>query len=71
VATAEVREVAADVDAAALRDLEREATTRHATVIGRFNAQSTVARGTTVDLAVDTRALQFFDLETEFAITDV
>jgi multiple sugar transport system ATP-binding protein len=70
VATAEVREVAADVDAAALRDLEREATTRHATLVGRFDAQSTVARGNTVDMAVDTRALHFFDLETELAIAD-
>src|SRR3954453_5184612 len=39
VATAEVREVAADVDAAALGELEREATSK-ATLIGRFDAQS-------------------------------
>jgi multiple sugar transport system ATP-binding protein len=68
VATAEVREVAEDVDAAALRELEREATS-NATLIGRFDAQSTVERGDTIEISVATRALQFFDLETEEAIT--
>jgi multiple sugar transport system ATP-binding protein len=67
VATAEVREVAADVDVAALGELEREATSK-ATLVGRFDAQSEVARGDLVEIAVVTRALQFFDLETENAI---
>ncbi len=39
-----------------------------AAVIGRFNARSRVQEGEEVEMAVDTRALHFFDLETGLGI---
>ncbi len=65
VVTTEVKEVAADVDPAALDVLESE---RRAVVVGRFDADSAVQPGETIDMSVDTRRLHFFDLETETAI---
>ena len=67
VTTAEVREAAEDVDAAVLSDLTQEAS--RATLVGRFDPQSTVTRGDTVEIAVRATGFQFFDLETERAIT--
>jgi multiple sugar transport system ATP-binding protein len=67
VATAEVREVAEDVDAAVLSDLNLEAS--KATLVGRFDPQSTVRRGDMIQISVKATVFQFFDLETEKAIT--
>jgi len=41
-----------------------------ATLVGRFGARSRVRDGETVQVAVDTRALHFFDPETGFGIYD-
>jgi multiple sugar transport system ATP-binding protein len=70
VVTAEVREVAGDVDVAALEQLEREARSRRSVVIGRFESQRRLTTGETVEAAVNTGRLHFFDLETELAIYD-
>jgi multiple sugar transport system ATP-binding protein len=50
-------------------DLLGEHADRHGTTfVGRFDAASTVKPDTTVELAVDTNKLQFFDLDTGHAI---
>jgi len=68
VATEEVREVAADVDPAALVELETEAVQHRSVFVARFSAESEVHPGDPVQMAVDTRRLHFFDLESELAI---
>ena len=40
------------------------------TMVGRFGARSKVAEGATVEVAVDTSALHFFDPETSLGIYD-
>jgi multiple sugar transport system ATP-binding protein len=63
--TEDVRELAEDVGD------ERKATAdpeQHTTMVGRFNARSKVKEGETVDVAVDTRSLHFFDPETGLGI---
>jgi multiple sugar transport system ATP-binding protein len=42
----------------------------HATLVGRFGARSRVRIGSDVDVAVDTRALHFFDPQTGLGIYD-
>jgi multiple sugar transport system ATP-binding protein len=68
VLTEEVREVAVDVDAAALEQLESEALERQTVVIGRFEASERVRTGDEIEVAVDARKVHFFDLETGLAI---
>jgi multiple sugar transport system ATP-binding protein len=68
VLTQEVREVAVDVDAAALEQLESEALERQTVVIGRFEASERVRTGDEIEVAVDARKRHFFDLETGLAI---
>jgi multiple sugar transport system ATP-binding protein len=68
VLTEEVREVAGDVDAAALEQLESEALEQRTILIGRFETSERLATGTEVEVAVDARKLHFFDLETGLAI---
>jgi multiple sugar transport system ATP-binding protein len=60
--TDDVRELAEDTDTTVLRDLEDESS--DATVVGRFGARSRVREGETIEVAVDERALHFFDPET-------
>jgi multiple sugar transport system ATP-binding protein len=68
VLTEEVREVAGDVDAAALEQLESEALEQRTIVIGRFETTERLGTGEEVEVAVDTRKLHFFDLETGLGI---
>jgi multiple sugar transport system ATP-binding protein len=68
VLTEEVREVAGDVDAAALEQLESEALERRTIVIGRFETSGRMRAGEEVEVAVDPRKLHFFDLETGLSI---
>jgi len=68
--TEDVRELAQDVgDERAVRQLAEEAPTT-AALVGRFGARSRVRPGQTVEVAVDTRALHFFDPETGLGIYD-
>jgi multiple sugar transport system ATP-binding protein len=67
--TEHVRELAEDTDAVAVGELDDEATAG-TEVIGRFNARSRVHQGDEVEVAVDTRALHFFDPETGLGIYD-
>jgi multiple sugar transport system ATP-binding protein len=67
--TEDVRELAEDTDAVTVGDLEDKATDG-TEVIGRFNARSRAHQGDEVEVAVDTRALHFFDPETGLGIYD-
>jgi multiple sugar transport system ATP-binding protein len=64
--TEDVRELAADVEAptAGLEDPERG----EASLVGKFGARSHVREDETAEIAVDTRNLHFFDLETSLGI---
>jgi multiple sugar transport system ATP-binding protein len=64
VLTDEVLEVAGDVDAAVVEDLETEARTGRVMLLGRLDSSSRAAAGRPLELAVDAQRLYFFDLET-------
>ena len=64
--TDEVRELAEDVDAGRIVQPDHPAET--ATLVGRFSARSRVRGGGEVEVAVDTRALHFFDPATGLGI---
>jgi multiple sugar transport system ATP-binding protein len=63
--TEDVRELAADVGEELPKDVEPETT-----MVARFGARSRVREGETAEVAVDTRALHFFDPETSLGIYD-
>jgi multiple sugar transport system ATP-binding protein len=68
--TEEVRELAEDVgDERAVQQIE-EGGHATATLVGRFGARSRVRNGDDVQVAVDTRALHFFDPATGLGIYD-
>jgi multiple sugar transport system ATP-binding protein len=65
--TAEVKELAEDVgDADRAEAHARDSST--AVIVGRFGARSRVRPGEEVDVAVDTRQLHFFDVDTGLGI---
>jgi multiple sugar transport system ATP-binding protein len=66
--TEDVRELAQDLGTEHAVSEEGEAD--HTTMVGRFNARSKVKEGETVEVAVDTRSLHFFDPETGLGIYD-
>ena len=69
-ATEEMRELAKDVgDERVIAPLQ-DGGTPTAAFVGRFGARSRVKIGDTVDVAVDSRALHFFDPETGLGIYD-
>ncbi|HUP33318.1 MAG TPA: sn-glycerol-3-phosphate ABC transporter ATP-binding protein UgpC [Gaiellaceae bacterium] len=65
--TDETRELQKDVGAP---DTPTHADRPGATMVGRFGARSSVREGKAVEVAVDTRALHFFDPETGLGIYD-
>jgi len=71
VLTEEVREVAGDVDAAALQRLESEAKERRTLLIARLETQRRPAIDEPIEVGVDTRRLHFFDLDSGIAIYDL
>jgi multiple sugar transport system ATP-binding protein len=64
VVTEETREIAADVDAAALSDLDHQRSLRRTSFVGRFGAESRVEEGSLAEIAVAPGALRFFERET-------
>jgi multiple sugar transport system ATP-binding protein len=68
VLTEEVREVAGDVDAAALEQLETEARQRRTVLIARLDVQTRPSAGENIEINLDPRRLHFFDLENGLAI---
>ena len=71
VLTEEVREVAGDVDAAALQRLESEAMERRTVLIARLETQRRPAVDEPIEVGVDTGRLHFFDLDRGIAIYDL
>jgi multiple sugar transport system ATP-binding protein len=67
--TEDVRELARDAGDERTASAGAEAT-GHTTMVGRFSARSQVREGETAEVAVDTRALHFFDPETGLGIYD-
>jgi multiple sugar transport system ATP-binding protein len=65
--TEDVRELAQDMDAVAIQNLENASGT---TLVGRFNPRSRVREGEAVEVAIDTRSLHFFDPGTGLGIYD-
>jgi multiple sugar transport system ATP-binding protein len=66
--TEEVRELAKDVgDDRTVEQLETDMPAE-TTLVGRFGARSRIREGDTIEIAVDTRALHFFDPETGLGI---
>ena len=65
--TDETRELRQDVGA---EEIQPQAEGEGATLVGRFGARSRVETGKPVEIAVDTRALHFFDPETGLGIYD-
>ena len=63
--TADVKELAEDIDA---ERAEAHAGESSAVLVGRFGARSRVKSGEQIDVAVDTRQLHFFDVETGLGI---
>jgi multiple sugar transport system ATP-binding protein len=70
VLTEDTRELAADTGAEALESLEESAGTHQNIFVARFSNDSRVQEGDTIDIAIDTGALHFFDPETGAAIWD-
>jgi multiple sugar transport system ATP-binding protein len=68
VVTAEVIEVAADIDAATADGLVEEAARRRVPIVGRFDVRSKARVGAAIEIVVATDQLHFFDLETGLAI---
>jgi multiple sugar transport system ATP-binding protein len=60
--------VAADVDEEAVAALHRQASAGEAMIVARFDTRSNARVGDTVEVAVDTERLHFFDPETGDAI---
>ena len=68
VLTDEIREVAGDVDAAALQQLESEAREERTVLIARLEAQARPDPDDRFEVAIELGKLHFFDLETGHAI---
>jgi multiple sugar transport system ATP-binding protein len=69
--TEDVRELAQDVgDDRVVQQVEEERAAPGTTLVGRFGARSRVKAGELIEIAVDTRALHFFDAETGLGIYD-
>jgi multiple sugar transport system ATP-binding protein len=68
VLTEEVKEVAADLDASAMAQLEAEQRDAKLPIVARFDVFSRARPGQNVDMVVDTRRLHVFDLDTGKAV---
>jgi multiple sugar transport system ATP-binding protein len=64
VVTDETREIAEDVDASALTDLDHLRAARRTAFVGRFAAEAPTQEGTVAEIAVGPGALRFFDPDT-------
>jgi multiple sugar transport system ATP-binding protein len=64
VVTSETREIAEDVDASALTELDAQRAARRTAFVGRFAAEAPTEEGTVAEVAVAPGALRFFDPET-------
>jgi multiple sugar transport system ATP-binding protein len=68
VVTQDVKELAKDVGDVALETLEQEDSAKSATFVARLNPRTGARVGEPIKLAVDTRHLHFFDVESGLGI---
>jgi multiple sugar transport system ATP-binding protein len=68
--TEDVRELAQDAGTAEATVQQSEEDGRGTLMVGRFSPRSRVGEGEELEVAVDTRALHFFDAETGLAVYD-
>jgi multiple sugar transport system ATP-binding protein len=64
VVTDAIREIAADVDAATVTELDHQRQARRTSFVGRFHADTTVREDAPAEIAVAPGALRFFDPKT-------
>ncbi|HEU0245487.1 MAG TPA: sn-glycerol-3-phosphate ABC transporter ATP-binding protein UgpC [Gaiellaceae bacterium] len=64
VVTEETRDLAEDVDASVLTELDHLRAARRTAFVGRFSAEAPTQEGTVAEIAVSPGALRFFDPET-------
>jgi multiple sugar transport system ATP-binding protein len=67
--TEDVRELAQDMDATLVRELD-EGVATHTIMVGRFGARSRLRTGDVAEVALDASALHFFDPESGLGIYD-
>jgi len=70
VLTADTRELAEDVGTAHHFEAHARNQSTTSKLVGRFNARTQVREGQTIEIAVDTRALHFFDVDAGLGIYD-
>ena len=63
VMTAETREIAADVDASALTELDHKRSSRRTSFVGRFGVGTQAIEGEVAEIAIGAGSLRFFDAE--------
>jgi multiple sugar transport system ATP-binding protein len=70
VLTADIMELAEDVGTTHRYEAHTESESTTSKLVGRFNSRTQVREGETIEIAVDTRALHFFDADTGLGIYD-
>ena len=70
VLTEDTRELAEDIGTGHHYEAHAKRRSTTSKLVGRFNARTEVREGQTMEVAVDTRALHFFDVETGLGIYD-
>ena len=70
VLTDDTRELAEDIGTAHHFEAHERNQSETSKLVGRFNARTKVQEGETIEVAVDTRALHFFDIESGLGIYD-
>jgi multiple sugar transport system ATP-binding protein len=68
--TEDIKELAADVGEDVVAELEEASAEQQTMMVGRFSVESRVREGETSEVAVDTRALHFFDPDSGQGIYD-
>ena len=66
--TDDMKELASDVGQEALEHVQQQAAGGRTTIVARLNPRSTVAKGESIELVVDTTRLHFFDPDHDTAI---
>jgi multiple sugar transport system ATP-binding protein len=70
VLTEDTRELAEDTGTTHRYEAHSRERSTTSNMVGRFNARTQVSEGQTIEVAVDTRALHFFDIDTGLGIYD-
>jgi multiple sugar transport system ATP-binding protein len=70
VLTEDTRELAEDIGTGHHHEAHTKRGTQTSKLVGRFNPRTRVQKGEDVEIAVDTRALHFFDVESGLGIYD-